>query len=249
MPKRNWLDSLPKDVREKIETIFIEGNFQNYSKLTNKINKILASAGYEVIARSTIHNRGQILQKEFKQSLKKHMDLEALAQIVRQKLGNDDGAINELIARTHQQETYNFLTTAKFDVEGKISVRDFAALGKSIAAINQAMLQQQRRQDEVKQRAKSVELDMRKRLCSGAQELDVKIKTVLNQLRKDVEGSVDAGDDHEKIKDKLAQGTNDIAEIIIDVVKDKDGVYKPVGLSDNRALDTTQKILGTSSDV
>ncbi|MCP4699632.1 MAG: DUF3486 family protein [Gammaproteobacteria bacterium] len=233
MPKRNWFDSLPKDLRKKVEKVFIDGNFQNYVKLTNEINEILSKSGYEItIAQSTVHWQG----KKFQKQIEGQQELLALARTARQELGEDEGEISDWIARTLQQKTYQVLTELEVE-EGKVSLRDFAMLGRTIAAMNRTVVEQQRWQDELNLRAERAEQEVYELLRRGAQELEAKITALLGDLETAL---LDAGAADNKIKKKLKKYTTRIVAL----VKDEDGVYRPAGLSDQTVSDIKSKILG-----
>jgi hypothetical protein len=62
--KRSLFDTLPEAIKTQIHKLFKDRNFADFDGLTEEINSILESSGFEVqFSRSTLHRQAQKLKK------------------------------------------------------------------------------------------------------------------------------------------------------------------------------------------
>jgi len=147
MPRISWLDKLPKRVREEIESTYIKSNFHSYDELTDKINVILGQNDLEIVMKEcTVYHQG----KKFKDQLEALKIFREQAQITQRELGDDEGATNDMLITTVQRVAYKLVSNFSAGEDTAIDVAELIKLGKMIADLSKASVQQKQYQQKVR---------------------------------------------------------------------------------------------------
>ncbi len=163
MPPRSAVDTLPKEIKEWLDSALAENGFGNYRLLA----KELQDRGYE-ISKSAIHRYGQKFEDRLA-SLK--MVTEQSRAIVMAN-PDDDNAINEALMRLSQEKAFELLLELKAD-PSKINI---AALIRSVAELGRASVVQKKYAEEVRERERERAAELAEKMgrAQGMAEKDVK---------------------------------------------------------------------------
>ncbi len=149
MPARNKVTSLPKPVRDWLETALVEGNFSGYELLAAELKK----KGYD-IGKSSLHRHGEKIEKRLS-AIK--ASTEAAKLIVASTADAEDARSEALISLT-QHELFEALVNLK-DADEADDPKDRVALlakaGKGIADVVRASLSQKKFSSQVRTEAKA----------------------------------------------------------------------------------------------
>lgn len=167
MAPRSKVAKLPAAVKAWLDAQLVESNFSGYELLS----ATLAERGY-VISKSALHSYGQ----EFEDRLSDLRMAHEQAKAVVQSVPDDEGAMNDALVRLVQDRLFKLLRSD----EGKI---DLAKVGRAIADLGRASIQQKKWQAEVKARVDEVA----KKVEATCRDAGVKAET-LNAITQDIYG-------------------------------------------------------------
>jgi len=156
--RANFIDQITDaTVRDKVRAVFIRYNFQNYNAVADEIEAILEESGLEhlVRTRATVAYHGKRFQNE----------LEALrvfreqARLVAHELGDDEGSVNDMLIALTQQKAYELLGMVRLPEGEEVGVGEFAKIGRVVADLGKASVQQKMFQQKVRDKLESLETE------------------------------------------------------------------------------------------
>lgn len=150
MPRRSKVSSLPKPVRDWLESALVEGNFSGYEALAAE----LGSKGYS-ISKSALHRVGSKIERRLA-AIK--ASTEAAKLIAASSPDDEDAKSEALIALTQHElfEALNNLNEAAASEDAEARVMLMSKATKGIAELVRASIQRKRYASEVQSRKKAL---------------------------------------------------------------------------------------------
>lgn len=135
MPPRSKIDTLPKGVKEWLDTALVEGNFSGYELLETELKK----RGF-AIGKSSIHRYGS----EFEKKLATLKLASEQAKAIVTAAPDDEGAVNEALMRMVQEHLFKLLSASDDDKF------DLPKVARAVADLGRATVTQKKWQAEVR---------------------------------------------------------------------------------------------------
>lgn len=134
MPPRSKVARLPPAVKAWLDKTLIETNFSGYELLA----EALRERGY-AISKTALNNYGQEFEDKLNDLKLAHEQAKAVVSVV----PDDEGSMNDALVRLVQDKLFKLLRSD----DGKI---DLAKVGRAIADLGRASIQQKKWQAEVR---------------------------------------------------------------------------------------------------
>lgn len=144
MSQRGLEARLPIEIREWLEAELLRRGFADYAELTCQLNEKLEAAGAGAASRSAVHRFGQNVEERIS-ALKRSTEI---ARTLATEVGDDEGAMNDALVRLVQDKLFN----AVIDLEVDPEELDVVKLGRVIADLGRASVQQKRHQAEMREK-------------------------------------------------------------------------------------------------
>lgn len=138
MPQRAKVHTLPDNIKQALDMKLIAEGFANYVSLSSWLEKM----GYE-ISKSALHRYGS----EFETRLASIKIATQQAQAIAEAAGDDQGVLGDALTRLVQEKTFQLLIEMESIDPEKM---DFTKLGRMVAELNKASIQQKRWINEMK---------------------------------------------------------------------------------------------------
>jgi tetrahydromethanopterin S-methyltransferase subunit G len=139
MVARSKVKTLPKAVKDWLDSALIQSDFSNYTLLENE----LKNRGYD-ISRSGLHRYGQVLQRRLN-AVKSSTEA---AKIMAESMGDDEGALSGAVIGIVQSEIFEILVNLQeAAVDGIDNVKRLgllSAVSKSISELTRASVAQKK---------------------------------------------------------------------------------------------------------
>ncbi|GAP66277.1 Mu-like prophage FluMu protein gp27 [Mizugakiibacter sediminis] len=134
MPPRSKIARLPPAVKDWLDKALVESNFSGYEALAAE----LRARGYDV-SKTAVHHYGQEFEDRLHDLRIAHEQAKAVVSVV----PDEEGAMNDALVRLVQDRLFKLLRSG----DGKI---DLAKVGRAIADLGRASIQQKKWQAEVR---------------------------------------------------------------------------------------------------
>jgi len=147
MAQRSKIMQLPPEIKERLDRELVGRGFGDYDAVTELINGLLATAGYEMqISKSGVHRYGQV----FEDKLAAIRIATEQAKAITNDLGDDAGQMSAALISLVQEKCFSVLTKMNDIDPEKINFPKFA---EAVAKLNNASVIQKRFQAEVEKKA------------------------------------------------------------------------------------------------
>ena len=149
MPAASPINTLPEELREKLNAELLRRNFSGYQEMVASFNAILASRGMELrLSKSSVHRYGQRFEERV-DAMKRATEL---ARTMAKEVGDDEGAMNDALIRVIQEKLF----TAAMELEIDPAEIDPMKLSRAAAELGRSSVMQKRHQVDMKRRAEQV---------------------------------------------------------------------------------------------
>jgi len=160
MPARSTILGLPDEIRQWLDGEMVKRNFADYQAVVEQLNARLAGAGLQlVVSRSALQRYGQKIEERI-DGIRRSTDV---ARTIAREAGDDEGAMNDALARLVQDKLFNLL----MDLEVDPDTIDIAKIGHVVADLGRASIAQKKHQLAVREKAKSVADDVAEKARKG----------------------------------------------------------------------------------
>lgn len=140
MPQRSKVQTLPDTIKADLDKKLVTGGFCDYVALS----EWLSQQGFE-ISKSALHRYGS----EFETRLASIKIATQQAQAIAEAAGDDQGVLGDALTRLVQEKTFQLLIEMESIDPEKM---DFTKLGRMVAELNKASIQQKKWINEMKEK-------------------------------------------------------------------------------------------------